>query len=103
MRKLDVLVWGIAHIAENHNLECSTDYENDWSVCIFGDCSVPVISDVRMLCECVGIPEDEVHVSDFGIDVWLDYDWFHENGEGFEEYVPTGNELWKRYGVKINP
>lgn len=102
MRKGDVFVWGIKHIAENHNLECDTDYENsDYSVCIFGGCSVPLLSDVQMLCDCVGIPRENIYPSDFGIDVDLDWDWCQEDGGGQEEYVSSGNELWKRYDVKI--
>lgn len=102
MRKGDVLVWGIKHIAENHNRQCDTDYENlGFCVCIFGECTVPVLSDVQMLCDCVGIPRENIDVSDFGIDIYMDWDWCQEDGKGQEEYVPTGNELWKRYGAEI--
>lgn len=31
---LDMLLWGIKHIAENHGFKASTDYEEEGQVCI---------------------------------------------------------------------
>ncbi|MCR5066345.1 MAG: hypothetical protein K6A67_11355 [Bacteroidales bacterium] len=95
MKKIEVLCWGIEHIAQNHNFASVTDYVQDGEVCIYGGCNVPTLGDVEALCEDLGLPRENIEASEFGIDVWL-YEW---NGE--EEYKETGLELWKRYGSVI--
>jgi hypothetical protein len=96
MKKIEVLCWGMEHIAQNHNFKAVTDYEETHGeVCIYGGCNVPTLGDVESLCEDLGLPRQNIETSDFGIDVWLD-DW---NGE--EEYTVTGHELWKRYDSVI--
>lgn len=98
MTKLEVLIWGIKHIAENHGFNSSTDWEEDGEVCIYGGCNVPTLSDVRMMCEDLGITPDFVESSPFGIDVFIPEEWYeNESGEEYE----SANELWKRANVKI--
>ena len=87
------------HIAQNHGFAAATDYEESGDLCIYGGCNVPTLSDVQMLCEDVGIPSDCIESSEYGIDVWLTCEWFEEQGE--KEYIPTGMEMWKRYGSAI--
>lgn len=99
MKKVDVLCWGIEHIAQNHGFKSSVDYEDDGQVCIYGGCNVPTLQDVRFLCEDLGIDADDVVSSEFGIDVFLMQDWFDTIGQ--EEYKSTGMEMWKRYGFVI--
>ena len=99
MKKVDVLCWGIEHIAQNHGFASSVDYEEDGQVCIYGGCNIPMLQDVRFLCEDLGISTDEIESSEFGIDVFLMQDWFETEGQ--KEYHPTGLEMWIRYGFAI--
>ena len=43
---LEMLCWGIQHIAENHGFHANVNYEEDGEVCIYGGCNVPTLSDV---------------------------------------------------------
>jgi hypothetical protein len=97
MKKIEVLCWGIEHIAQNHDFGYSTeDWETEGEVCIYGGCNVPTLSDVQMLCQDLGIPRECIEDSDFGIDVWIPEDWDKD-----AEYKETGMEMWKRYGFVI--
>lgn len=97
MRKIDVLCWGIEHIANNHNFSASTkSWEKEGEVCIYGGCNVPTLSDVRMLCSDLGISRDYIDSSDFGIDVFIPEDW-DINGE----YTFSGFEMWKKRNVDM--
>ena len=112
MKKIEVLLWGIQHIAQNHGFASDVEYEETGEVCIYGGCNVPTLSDVRMLCEDLGMPMSCIENSAFGIEVYLDWAWLQENNEErdpsegqwgllLEDYTSTGNELWKRYGFVI--
>ena len=97
MKKIDVLCWGIEHIANNHNLSASTKFwKDEGDVCIYGGCNVPTLSDVQMLCSDLGIPRDCIDSSDFGIDVFIPEDW-DINGE----YTFSGFEMWKKHNVNM--
>ena len=93
MTNLEMLIWGISHIAENHDLYCDTNYEEEGEVCIYGDCNVPTLNDVRMLCEDLGIDEYNIDSADYCIDIYLDRSWLNETAN--KEYI-KGEELWKR-------
>lgn len=95
MKKIDVLCWGVQHIAENHGFEASVNYEEDGEVCIFGGCNVPTLSDVQMLCDDLGIGRENIESSEYGIDVYLTQELFDE------DYEPTGMEFWKRRDAVI--
>ena len=44
-----MLLWGIQHIAENHNFKANVeDWECDGQVCIFGGCNVPTLMDTML-------------------------------------------------------
>ena len=101
MKKLEVLRWGLQHIAANHGFKAATDESEDGTMCIFGGCNVPTLSDVRMLCEDLAIPSDYVESDDFGITVYMDWGWLDEGGLMQEDYVPTGMEFWKKRDVEI--
>lgn len=118
MKKIEVLAWGVKHIAANYKMGANVDYEDDGEVCIYvtdkhPDVSPAPINDVQMLCDDLGIDREQIEVSQYGIDVYLDYAWVHtkEECEGYcdtdeagillEEYVPTGTEMWHTYGVEI--
>ena len=90
---LEMLVWGIQHIAKNHGFKSTTDYKEDGEVCIYGGCNVPTLSDVQMLCEDVGINKDWIESSDFGIDVFISEEWYE--GKAQEPYK-KGFEFWRR-------
>ena len=94
MTNIEMLAWGIEHIAKNHGFEsCTDEYEYDGQMCIYGGCNVPTLSDVRMLCEEVGISKDCVESSDCGIDIYITEEWMETMAN--KPYV-KGNELWRR-------
>jgi len=93
MRKIDVLIWGMKHIAKNHSLEASTNL-SEGGVCIFGGNSVPLTADVGFLCEDLGIPRMFVEGCSFGIDVFLP-----ENFDRNAEF--RGDMMWKRADVAL--
>ena len=115
MKKIDVLAWGMKHIASNHYYMANVDYEEDGSMCLFGKggVNVPTLSDVQMMCDDLGIPRDHIEYDDdFGIEVIIDWEWTQEKcefedqtdgdyGKLLEDYVPTGMELWKRKDAVI--
>ena len=90
---IEMLCWGIKHIAKNHGFEATTDYMNDNEVCIWGGCNVPTLCDVQMLCEDLGIDKDWIESSDFGIDVFIPEEWWENKAQ-----LPykKGFELWRR-------
>lgn len=93
MTNLEMLIWGIAHIAENHGFNFSVDYEEDGQVCVYGGCNVPTLCDVKMLCGDVGIDSSEfVYASEFGVDVEIPYEWLEKKANKRFK----GNELWRR-------
>lgn len=98
MKKIDVLKWGIEHIAQNHNFNANVEDIYDGEVCIYGGCNVPTVADVKMMCVDLGITYDCISVSEYGIEIFLTDEWYNSASE---EYVETGCEMWKRYGVKI--
>lgn len=100
MKKIDVLVWGVNHIAANHNTWANTDYQEDGSMCI-GDNHVPTICDTRMLCEDLGIEHGQIEVDNSwcAVTVYLTQEWHDTIGQ--EEYKPTGREMWKRANITI--
>ena len=89
---LDMLLWGIKHIAKNHGLKANTDYEEEGQICIYGGCNVPTLADVQMLCGDVGISEKCVYASSVGIDIEILPDWLEAKSN--EEYVGLG--FWER-------
>ena len=99
MRKIDVLAWGIEHIATNHGFAASTGDEGDGNLCIYGGCNVPTLNDVQMLCDDLKIPRDCIESSEFGIDIWLTPEWYEEHGQS--EYKETGMEMWKRHDAAL--
>lgn len=119
MKKIEVLAWGVQHIASNYQMGASTkDYQEDGQMCIFvteahPDVSPAPINDMQMLCESVGIDRSQVEVDEYGITVYLDYAWIHtaeecegycdtaEAGKLLVEYQPTGREMWKKFDATI--
>lgn len=99
MRYLDVLAWGMEHIAQNHGFAADTDDLADGSVCIYGGSNVPTLQDVIFLCEDMNIPRENIDNSEWGIEVEFSQQWYDEYGKN--EYEPTGMEMWKRYGFVI--
>lgn len=97
MKKIDVLRWGVKHIAENHEFKSFTEDDGEYTFSIFG-VNIPTLSDVRMMCEDLGIPLENVYYNPFGIDIEFE-EWAHE--QGYEEYK-SGIELWRRTKENIN-
>lgn len=95
MTNLEMLVFGIEHIATNHNADFSVeDLETEGQVCILLN-NVPTLADVRSLCEDLGIDRENIYPSSFGIDIEIPYDWY-EN-ESKKEY--KGFNLWQKGGM----
>ena len=90
---IQMLVWGIKHIAKNHGFHASTDYKEDGEVCIWGGCNVPTLADVHFLCEDLGIEKCNIESNECGIDVWISEEWLSEYGK--KPYV-KGEEFWKK-------
>ena len=89
---IQMLVWGIKHIAKNHGFEAETNYKEEGEVCIWGGMNIPTLSDVRMLCEDLGIGKEYIESGDYGVDVWIPEDWWET--EAHKEF--KGKELWRR-------
>lgn len=97
MKKIDVLVWGVQHIANNHGAEYTSDYEENMVVGILSN-TAPTLMDARMMCEDLGI--ENIHPDNFWGVITIDVeDWVDTIGQ--EEYKPTGREMWTRAGAKI--
>ena len=100
MKKIEVLAWGVKHIAKNHrDVECNVDYEETQSMSIWDD-AVPTLEDARMMCDDLGIGRENCYADhSWGI-ICIDLDdWLPEHAN--EEYAPTGHEMWHLYGVTI--
>lgn len=100
MKKIEVLAWGVQHIASNHrNVKCSTDWEEFLSMSICDD-EVPTVQDARLMCEDLGMERERCYVDNsWGIIVIDVEDW--ADTEGQEEYTPTGHEMWKKFNATI--
>ena len=100
MKKIEVLQWGVQHIAGNHrNVVCNTDYEEcqTMSIC---DTAVPTTMDARMLCQDLGMERERCYTDNSWGVIVIDVEGW-ANTVGQEEYVPSGFEMWKRRGVEI--
>ncbi len=93
MTNIEMLVWGIKHIAENHGFKANTDYENEGGVCVWGGWNVPTFSDVRMLCEDLHIDRECVESSEFGVDVYISEEWWNKYAN---KPYKKGMEFWRR-------
>lgn len=92
MTNLEMLVFGIEHIAKNHNADYSVeDLETEGQVCILLN-NVPTLADIKFLCEDLGIDKEYIYPSSFGIDVEIPYDWYESKGKA--EY--KGFDFWRR-------
>ncbi len=99
MKKIEVLAWGVQHIASNHDANYSTDYEEYQSMSILGT-EVPTVADARMLCEDLGMERERCYVDNsWGIIVIDVEDW--ADTEGQQEYTPKGHEMWKKIDAVI--
>ena len=99
MKKIEVLAWGVKHIASNYHVDCDTDYEEFQSMSIL-DTRVPVLGDARMLCEDLGLERMNCYVDGSWDTIVIDVeDWADTIGQ--EEYTPTGMEFWKKSNAKI--
>lgn len=99
MKKIDVLAWGVQHIASNHDANYSTDYEEYQSMSILGT-EVPTVADARMLCEDLGMERERCYVDNSWGIIVIDLEGWVDT-EGQQEYTPTGHEMWKRFGATI--
>jgi catalase len=89
---IEVLIYGLNHIAKNHNTTAITEnWEEEQQVCVMKN-NVPTMSDIRMLCEDLGIPRNCIYETMFGIDIELPYEWVTKTSkETFKGY-----RFWER-------
>lgn len=90
---LEMLLWGMEHIAKNHGFGCGLDYENEGEVCIYGGCNVPTLADVQMLCKDVGIDQEYIESCECGIDVFFTDTWYRDVAN---KPYKKGLEMWRR-------
>lgn len=95
MTNKEKLIRDLVLIAKNHNLNANVeDFINDEDCpCIYGGCNVPTIADIQMLCASVGLSEDSIDTSDFGIEIIISENWYDNimNQEWTPQY-----ETWLR-------
>jgi hypothetical protein len=48
----------------------------------------------------LGIQRDDIEVDSFGISIYAAY-YLHGNKALYEDYVPTGHEMWKKFNATI--
>lgn len=89
---IELLCWGIKHIANNHGLNYDINYQETGEVCIWGGCNIPTLCDVQMLCEDTSIDPRFIESHDYGIDVWLTDEWMRELANSDN---PERQYLWK--------
>ena len=106
MMKIDVLKWGLQHIAANYRMGASVDdLDETGEACIYvteehPDCSPAPINDVQMMCRDLGIQRRDVEVDAYGVTVYAA--WYICGDKSLlRDYVPTGNEMWKKCNVTI--
>lgn len=93
---LQMLLWGVAHIADNHGFQSSTEeWAKEGQICIFGGCNVPTLADVKMLCEDISLPADCIYSSEYGIDIEIPQDWYETLGRS--PFCGTG--LWAKHNA----
>ena len=107
MKKIEVLKWGLRHIAANYRMGvCVNDLDETGEACIYvtdehPDVSPAPINDVRMLCQDLGIKREDVEVDDYGVTVYAA--WYICGSKSLveQDYQPTGREMWKKFNVTI--
>jgi hypothetical protein len=89
---LEMLLWGVQHIAENHNFPSHIEnWEDEGSVWVLGN-NIPTYSDIQMLCEDVHIARECLYGDDFGIEITLTNEWLTTKGD--KEF--NGCCFWQR-------
>ena len=99
MKKIDVLRWGVKHIAGNHHFsgDCYTD--QDGRTILYTGSNVPSTADMRMLAEDLGVREF-CHTRGHAVRIVLGKGWVDTVGQ--EEFVPAdGMMMWKRRAVEL--
>lgn len=91
-KNIDVLIYGLHHIAENHStIAITNDWKEEQQVSLMKN-NLPTMSDVRMLCEDLGIPKDCIYTSFFGIDIELPQEWIEKTSKK----TFKGYRFWER-------
>lgn len=100
MKKIDVFVWGVRHIAGNHHKSSVvyTDHDTE-SMILCSGTNVPTTADVRMLAEALGV-RDYCSVKGFAVRIVLPKEWVETVGQ--EEFVPAMSMMmWKRRAIEL--
>lgn len=98
MKKVDVLAWGMKHIASNHGFAVDVNYQENLFMVIYG-CNVPTLADVQMMCDDLEIPRDEIEATASEIGVYIRPEW--TCGLLQQDYTPKGWEFWKKQNAVI--
>lgn len=100
MKKIEVLQWGLRHIAGNHNMGSGfyTDYDTGSTILCTGT-NVPTTADMRMLADDMGV-SDCCYVRGCAVQIDLPKQWVETVGQ--EEFVPAmGMMMWKRTAIEL--
>lgn len=89
---IEVLIYGLNHIAENHNTTAITEnWEEEQQVCVMKN-NVPTLSDVQMLCDDLELPRKCIYANEFGIDIELPHEWVTKTSKK----TFKGYRFWER-------
>ena len=89
---IEVLIYGLNHIAENHNTTAITEnWEEEQQVCVMKN-NVPTLSDVQMLCDDLELPRKCIYANEFGIDIELPHEWVKKTSKK----TFKGYRFWER-------
>ena len=106
MKKIEVLKWGLQHIAANYRMGASVDDLDETGEAFIyvteehPDMSPAPINDVQMMCRDLGIRDEDVEVDCYGVTVYAA--WYICGDKSLlRDYVPTGHEMWKRANAVI--
>ena len=76
----DVLIYGINHIAENHNIRPILEDIDYGQVAVLGN-NIPTLADIQSLCDDLEIPRYCIHTTMFGIDIDIPSEWFKKKAK----------------------
>lgn len=101
MTNLEMLCWGVKHIANNHGFKSNAsvkEAKTEGEVCIYGGSNIPTYADIKMLCKDCGFTAEQiadcVEESEYGIDIYFPCDWWEELAN--KPYKTPFHEFWRR-------
>lgn len=97
MKKIEVLRWGVKHIACNHHFSSGSYTDQDGRTILYTASNVPSAADMRMLAEDLGV---DCITRGYAVQIIVGRNWLDTVGQ--EEFVPAmGMMMWKRTTVEL--